>query len=1153
MDMNVRRPMRTFCTTLGHYRHPKVRGVKDFLADPTSGDSRMIETFRLRRWLKIAALSGIAAGVTGTCVLQAQAQRSAAASGEAVVLPAQVEFNRDIRPILSDKCYKCHGPGTQEADLRFDLEASAKSVLATGGTAIIPGKPDASDMMAYIQSDDPDIRMPRKAEPLSTREIKLLEKWIAQGAKWQGHWSFERPVRSALPAVTQKTWVRNPIDNFVLAKLEAEGLSPSKEADRATWLRRASLDLIGLPPTAEEIDAFNADRSATAYEKVVDRLLASPRYGERMAYPWLEASRYADSNGYQSDGERHMWRWRDWVIDAFNSNMPFDRFTIEQLAGDLLPKATQDQVIATGFNRNHRGNSEGGIIPEEFAAEYVIDRVDTTATVFLGLTAGCARCHSHKYDPITHENFYQLYSYFNNIPENGKARRQGNSPPYVKAPTREQEPKLKQMDADLAAAKTLFRNMETQLAAAQKAWEPNFATNAPVAWGPAHGLVAYYPLNGNLDAPVAVNQPRAAGRGGGGGRGAAAAPAGSTFGAAAAGATPAAQPSPAQLTAQGGTAQFGEGRIGQAATFDGQRFVQGDDIIGFSSYGYYDDKYSITSWINASAETGAIVTRNADVFEPTGHGLNLFEGYVQYNYVSKWLDEGIRLQSKKRVPLNEWHHIALTYDGSRYAEGVKLYVDGQLWEWEVQLDDLNNPRPLGRQPVKIGAGGGPQNRFKGSIDEVRIYNRDLTATEVAVLADPTPVPAIASKAAASRTAAQADKLRDYFLEHAAPAPVATAWKTLVAAQDARDKYYDSLPTVMVMQELPRPRQSFILNRGEYDKPGTPVQSKLPGFLVPAAAQAKYAPNRLGLAQWLVSADDPLMTRVTVNRFWQQYFGTGIVRTSEDFGSQGEAPSHPELLDWLAVEFRESGWDVKKLQKLIVLSATYRQSSQTSAALMERDPANRLLARGPNVRLSAAAIRDQALAISGLLVNKVGGPSVYPYQPAGIWRDLNSYEDYVQGKGEDLYRRSLYTFWKRTIPPPTMVNFDASTRESCVVRTGLTNTPLQALDLMNNPQYVEAARVLAQRMMQEGGATPAARIGYAFRRATARLPRPAEEAVLMQAFNGQLAVYQAKPADALKYVSVGESPRDEKLNVSELAAYSSVASLILNASQTITKD
>lgn len=607
------------------------------------------------------------------------------------------------------------------------------------------------------------------------------------------------------------------------------------------------------------------------------------------------------------------------------------------------------------------------------------------------------------------------------------------------------------------------------------------------------------------------------------------------------------------LTAQDGEAAFAAGRIGQAASFDGGRYIQGEDIAGFSSYGFYDDKYSISVWIRPAAATGAIVTRVQDVFEPNGHGLNLHEGRVQYNYVSKWLDEGIRLQSHKSITLDQWQHIALTYDGSRYAEGVKLYVDGEEWEWEVLLDDLNNPRPLQRQPVRIGGGGGPDNRFRGSIDEVRIYNRDLAPGEVAVLADATPLASIAAMPAAQRTRAQADKLRDYFLEKAAPVSVASAWQDLRASQQERDQYFGSLPTVMVMEELPEPRATYILERGEYDKPGARVSPALPAFLATPDVAQRHAPDRLGLAQWLVSAQNPLMARVTVNRFWQQYFGTGLVRTSEDFGSQGELPSHPELLDWLAVEFRESGWDVKKLQKLIVLSATYRQASAATPALLERDPANRLLARGPNVRLAAGVIRDQALAIAGLLVEKQGGPSVYPYQPAGLWRDLNSYEDYVQGHGEDLYRRSLYTFWKRTIPPPTMMNFDASSRESCVVRQETTNTPLQALDLMNNVQYVEAARVLGERMMKQGGQTPQARIAHAFRLATARLPRAAEQAVLLRAWREQLEVFRDRPGEALAYVSHGEAPRDAALDVPELAAYASVASLILNLNQTVTKD
>jgi len=1068
-------------------------------------------TVRSRRggYSVLAALGLWLVGLQASSSMQAPGVPAAAAQ-------APVEFNRDIRPILSDKCYTCHGPGTQLGGLRFDREDAAKQALRSGHTAIVPRDANASELLRRVSATDPKVRMPQRGEPLDEQQVALLRRWIEQGAQWQAHWSFIPPKAPATPAVGQAAWVRSPIDAFVLARLEHEGLKPSPEADRATWLRRVSLDLTGLPPTLVQLDAFIADKTPRAYEKVVDRLLESPRYGERMAFPWLEAARYADSNGYQSDGERHMWRWRDWVIDAFNANKPWDQFTVEQLAGDLLPNPTLDQRIATGFNRNHRGNSEGGVIPEEYAAEYVVDRVDTMSTVFLGLTGGCARCHNHKYDPISQKHYYQLFSYFNNIAENGKARRLGNSPPFIKAPTREQQPKLRQLDADLAAATTQFTQLEGELARAEAEWEKSLAADGGISWGPSRGLVAHYTFDGNLTAEVATS------------------PDGKVV----------------PLAARNGQTGFAEGRVGQAVTLDGKGFIQGGDIRGFESHGYYDDKYSLALWVYPTAATGALVTKVGDVVEPNGHGLNLKDGKVQYNYVSKWLDEGIRVQSEQTLPLNQWHHVALTYDGTRYAEGVKLYVDGQLWKWQVLLDDLNNPRPLRRDPLRIGGGGGPDNRFQGRIDDLRIYERELSAAEVGVLASAATVNEIASRGAAGRSQADADKIRDYFLEHAAPARIAEQWKRLLAARAARNEYYESLPTVMVMEEMSPARESHLLIRGSYDRPGEVVKPVLPDFLVPSPAT--YAPNRLGLAKWLVDPSNPLMARVTVNRFWQMYFGTGIVKTVEDFGSQGEAPSHPELLDWLATEFMRTGWNVKALQKTIVLSATYRQVSRATPELQQRDPENRLLARGPNVRLQAEVVRDQALAIAGLLVDRIGGPSVKPYQPPGLWRELNSYEDYDQGHGEDLYRRSLYTFWKRSVPPPTMANFDASSRESCVVRQNVTNTPLQALDLMNNPTYVEAARVLAERMMKEGGATTDARIAYAFRLATARVPTAAERQILQQAYTRQLASFTARPDDARKYVSQGERPRDERLAVPELAAYTTVASLILNQSQTVMK-
>ena len=1100
-----------------------------------------MRTVRVSAWMGAFGLL-LCASLTQVAQSAPQATQPAAALQP---LSATIEFNRDIRPILSDKCFQCHGPGTQLATLRFDQEEGAKRALKDGRFAIVPGDPAKSHLITRVTATNPAVRMPRSqngaaaGEPLSERQIALLTRWIEQGATWQKHWSFIPPQRPELPKdLKDPKWVRNPIDAFVLQRLEREGLKPSIETDRATLLRRVSLDLTGLPPTPAELDAFLKDTSPNAYEKVVDRLLRSPQYGERMAFPWLDAARYADSNGYQTDGERFMWRWRDWVIDAFNRNMPYDQFTIEQLAGDLLPNATLNQKIASGFNRNHRGNSEGGIVPEEYAVEYVVDRVDTTSTVFLGLTIGCSRCHNHKFDPFTQKEFYQLFAYFNNVPEHGKFRRVGNSPPYIAAPLPEQEAQLKRLDEELASAAAAYAKLQPDVARAQREWERSLNTSTPVGWAPARGLVAYYSFDSDLAPQIAVvhetNNPR---------------------------------PAPATLRGDVNTPapSLAPGRIGQAASFDGKSFVQfGGDVAGFDSYGAgrgaigandptvtYDDGYTMAAWIYPTAPNGAIVTRDEDIVEPNGHGLNLRDGKIEYDYVTKWVDEGIRLRTEKAITLNQWHHVALTYTGSRWASGVKIYVDGEDQRLEILLDDVNSQGAVKREPLRIGAGGGPDNRFQGSLDDVRIYNRALSPAEAGMLADLTPVTAIAALPEDQRTTAQVDKIRDYFLEHALPTNLAAARNRLTDAQTTRDSFYQSLPTVMVMEEMPTPRETHLLIRGMYDRPGEVVKPMLPAALV--SSPTAYPPNRLGLAQWLVDPSNPLMARVTVNRFWQMYFGVGIVKTTEDFGSQGEAPSHPELLDWLATEFVRTGWDVKALQKAIVMSATYRQASRTSPELRAKDPDNRLLARGPSMRLSADIVRDQALAIAGLLVNRLGGASVKPYQPVGLWNEIGGGGAYVQDHGDNLYRRSLYTFWRRTIPPPSMANFDASARESHMVRPVLTNTPLQALDLMNDVTFVEAARVFAERIMKEGGTTHADRIAYAFRAATARRPKATEAAVLEDALLENLELFKSKPDAALKYVSNGEFPRDAGFDVSELAAYTSVTSLILNLNEVVMKE
>jgi hypothetical protein len=1045
-----------------------------------------------------------------------------------------IQFNRDIRPILSGRCFACHGPddSKRQSKLRLDLEATAKGDLG-GHAAVVPGDPGSSEMIRRVSSSDLARRMPPAwsgAAKLPDREIELLTRWIAQGAPWQKHWSFIPPVRPDLPAVSDRAWPKNPIDNFVMARLDREGLKPSPEANQRTLLRRVSFDLTGLPPTLGEVKAFVDDSSPNAYEKVVDRLLSSPHYGERMAMRWLDAARYADTNGYQTDAERSMYRWRDWVIDAFNRNLPYDRFAVEQLAGDLLPNATRDQIIATGFNRNHRGNGEGGIIPEEYAVEYVVDRVDTTSTVFLGLTIGCARCHNHKFDPITQKEYYQMFAYFNRVPERGNAFKYGNSPPVVAAPTPEQEARLRALVQQLDTAKQKATALEPAMARAQTAWEASLRRAGTLDWAPARDAAVRLPLDNNLEGEIIADPARSEKY------------------------RYLMENGPVQQAVsftghaewKDGAARYGAGPLGQAGAFDGERYIDAGNV---GNFGFYDS-FTLSAWINPAAASGAIVSHAVDEPEGRGWTFSLQDGHLHGDLILRWLDDGVRVESEETVPQNQWSHVALTYDGSRLASGVHLYLNGKTLKTKVQLDYMNQPFDV-KQPLRIGAGFGRANRFQGRIAQVRIYRAALSSEDAEALAVPEPLNRIAQIPAAQRSAAQTSKLREAFLDQYAPETMRAARKQVLDLEQQRARLIDTFPTVMVMQDMPAPRETHLLLRGAYDRPGEKVEPGVPAILLSLPKDAP--PNRLGLARWIADPSNPLTARVAVNRFWQNAFGVGLVKTVDDFGSQGDWPENLDLLDWLATEFARTGWDMKALQKTMVMSATYRQASKTTPEMQQRDPENRLLARGPRMRLSAEMVRDQALAISGLLVDKIGGPSVKPYQPAGLWKELSGGDDYKPDTGEGLYRRSLYTYWKRTAPPPMMMNFDAAGREACVVRELRTNTPLQSLNLMNDVTYLEAARKMAERMMREGGTTAAERIAYGFELATAREPNRRESEILQASLSYYRDAFQSDPEAASKYLAQGEAPRDPRLDTRELAAYATMASMFLNLDATVTKE
>ena len=1011
-----------------------------------------------------------------------------------------VEFARDIRPIFSENCFACHGPDSEarQANLRLDTR---EGLFEQRSGLVVPGDPSQSRLFQRISAHQEALRMPprRSDKSLTPRQIEQVRRWIEQGAKWQMHWAFTPPGQVEPPAGADPGWPRNPIDRFVLARLEKEGLKPSPRASRETLIRRLSLDLTGLPPTPEEVERFLQDTSPDGYTRLVDRLLQSSRFGERMTMQWLDAARYADTQGYQTDGERIMWRWRDWVIQAYNRNLPFDRFTIEQLAGDLLPQANLEQRIATGFNRNHRANTEGGIIPEEYLVEYAVDRVETTSAVWMGLTMGCARCHDHKYDPVSQREFYQMMAYFNNVKESGIAFKEGNSEPMIKAPTPSMQSRIEALDRELEAAQQSFQQTLPEGRKAQRHWEQRVAGRTDLDWPISEGLKAHFALDSSSSVQVK-----------------------------------------SQLEPQ-----YISGRIGEAVRLDGRQALELGKVVALTQ----SDQVSFGVWVYPTeVQNGGILSIMEEDFRPQDFSLHLKDNKVQVSFGQRWLDDAIRLETHRRLSVNTWHHLMVTHDGSQRSPGLKIYIDGELQEINVLFDRFTGT-VTSDHPMRVGVGA-DEAYFVGSIDDVRCYDRVLSPQEVRIASCGESVGEIAALAPEGRSRAQKTKLTSYFLSREAPGPIQEAYLHLQTLRLQRNQLWDSIPTSMIMQEREDPNQTFLLTRGQYDDPGEKVESGVPAVLPPLPADAP--PTRVGLARWLVSPENPLTARVAVNRYWQMYFGTGLVKTMEDFGAQGDAPSHPDLLDWLATRFVASGWDIKDIQKLIVTSATYQQSSQVDPTALERDPENRLLSRFPRQRLPAEMIRDQALSVSGLLAERLGGPSVRPYQPPGLWQELYQ-RDYAQDQGDDLYRRSMYTFWKRSVPPPSMTLFDAPARETCILRRPRTNTPLQALALMNEVTYVEAARCMAERMIREGGADSRDRLIFGFRLVASRRPQADELAILMAALDRQRQRYAQQPEQALALTSVGEKASPEDLETEELAAYTTVASLLLNLDETITKE
>ncbi len=1030
-------------------------------------------------------------------------------SGATSAFGQAVDFESQIKPLLSDRCFACHGPdeNARKADLQLHTREGAFAKLADDLEVITPGKPLASELYRRITTADPDDLMPppESKRELSAGEKELIRRWIEQGAEWREHWAFVSVADVELPALDQTAWPKNEIDHFTLAKQREANVEPSPLAKREQRFRRLSFDLTGLPPTLAELDNFLTDDSFVAYGKAVDRLLGSPRLGERLAVHWLDLARYSDTYGYQVDRNRFVWPWRDWVIRAFNENLPYDDFLTWQLAGDLLPNATDDQRLATTFNRLHPQKVEGGSVPEEFRVEYVADRNHTFGTAMLGLTLECARCHDHKYDPISQKEYYQFFAFFNTIDEAGLY---SYFTPSIPTPTLlMNDEAAKQKIADLVKQVAADEAELVRVSAAAGEGFEKWLTERP-AEEVLPGQIGHFPFDEFKDGKL---------------------------------------PNLADESKQAASSQKNKivpGKNGNALQLTGDDGVN----LGIGNF-KRTAPFSVALWMSTPHHKARTVvfsrSRAWTDAGSRGYQMLLRDGHLSASLIHFWPGNAINVRTKAKLRKDEWHHVAITYDGSTKAAGLVIYVNGKMAETEIHKDNLyKNITGGGGDTIVIGQRFRDVGFAGGLVDDFRVFKRELTGGEVAQIHDGESLAKLLAKPADALGQTERDTLREYFLATSNESHDAQLSK-LRASRARVTKLLDGKVEIMVMEEMPlNPRSTFVLKRGVYSAPGERVGAATPRSLSPFP---KGAPsNRLGLAKWLVDPKNPLTARVAVNHFWQLCFGQGLVRTPEDFGTQGKRPTHPGLLDWLAKDFIDNGWNVKRLLKQIVMSATYQQASETRPALEASDPENLLLARAPRYRLSAEMIRDNALSTSGLLSRRMGGAGAKPY-------DLTeSFKPIGHDKGEGLYRRSVYTFWKRTGPAPVMMALDASKRDVCRARRENTATPLQALVLLNGPQFVEAARTLGEQMVREHGDNIGAMVRDTFRTLTSREPSVRETALLRRLHDEQLAVFEKDAKATEAFLSVGERRLANGLAKPRIAAAGILAKALMNFDESVVK-